>query len=154
MATQSSPQPIQSSKRVIILLIEDEVDVRQAIAELLVEHGYEVLAAANGREAIAVLDSGCRPSLILLDLMMPILNGWNVLDVLAGAGDLSAIPLVIMSAFENTARTIRHAQAFLPKPLKLASLLATVEKYAVADPVARATFQVALARQDIGSRAR
>ena len=58
-----------------ILLVEDDADIRDAIAYLLTDEGYEVACASNGREALSYLHDGLTPSLILLDMMMPGMDG-------------------------------------------------------------------------------
>jgi CheY-like chemotaxis protein len=113
-----------------ILLVEDDADVARGVTDLLEEHGYQVHCATDGAKAIGMLERGIRPSLILLDLMMPGMHGWAVLDKLASSKDLSRIPVVITTAFEHAARPIRQAVAVLRKPYSRESLLATVEKFA------------------------
>jgi CheY-like chemotaxis protein len=66
-----------------LLLIDDEEPMRRAVAALLAEDGHEVIAeAGDGREALALLAEGCDPDVILLDLQMPVMNGWEFLSAL------------------------------------------------------------------------
>jgi CheY-like chemotaxis protein len=132
MSTSTPPAcaPAFVPDRKIILLVEDDNEIRGVMADLLAEHGYEVRIARDGREAIGLLEQGPRPALILLDLMMPRMHGWAVLDALESSSDYAQIPVVITSANENSARAIDRATAYLPKPLHLATLLALVEEHA------------------------
>jgi CheY-like chemotaxis protein len=115
-----------------ILIIDDEDDIRDAIAELLEAEGYNVVVARDGSEAIAHLAAGAHGvSLILLDLMMPNIDGWTFRRQQLADPSTAAIPVVIMSA----AYDVRAAAAslavsdFLVKPIKLSSLLNVVQRY-------------------------
>ncbi len=83
-----------------ILLVEDDVDVREAIAEGLEDVGYHVMATANGREALDYLKTaaGGLPGLILLDLMMPTMDGWEFQEQMAREPTCAGIPVVVLSA--------------------------------------------------------
>lgn len=83
-----------------ILLIEDEPDLRETLKELLELVGFTVETAANGREGLHKLDSAGRPCLIMLDLMMPVMNGWQFLETLKNdpLHDRAGIPVVVVSA--------------------------------------------------------
>src|ERR1044071_1184503 len=64
----------------MILVVEDDSAIREVLTDVLESEGYQVLNAANGREAIQLLRSSTLPCLILLDLMMPVMNGWQFRD--------------------------------------------------------------------------
>src|SRR5688572_27353229 len=82
-----------------ILLVEDDNDVREAIAEGLEDAGYQVFAAENGQEALDYLGSAPQlPSLILLDLMMPTMDGWQFHEQLSHHPRCAHIPVVVLSA--------------------------------------------------------
>jgi CheY-like chemotaxis protein len=95
--------------------------------------GYDVVSASNGREALALLESGVTPSLILLDLMMPVMTGWEVLEALACSTNLSPIPVVVASgaSTEHRSRPIPHCRASILKPMSAQSLLSAVEEHAM-----------------------
>lgn len=112
-----------------ILLVEDDDDIRDAVAELLRDEGYEVHEVENGAEALAYLHQAERePSLILLDLMMPVLDGWQVIDRLRGQDRLLALPVVVMSAASPRTAPADVA-AFVRKPIDLDLLLGLVQRY-------------------------
>jgi CheY-like chemotaxis protein len=83
-----------------ILLIEDERDLRETLRDLLELTGFQVETAANGREGLHKLESAGNPCLILLDLMMPVMNGWQFLETLRKDPQpgRAAIPVVVVSA--------------------------------------------------------
>ena len=81
-----------------ILVVDDDADLRETLQVLLDDSGYGVTAVANGQAALDQLKAGARPSLILLDLMMPEMNGWQFLERAQADAVLDAIPVVIMTA--------------------------------------------------------
>jgi CheY-like chemotaxis protein len=84
-----------------ILLIDDDEHVVEALGELLVRKGYRVAIARDGQQALDYLRTNLVPSLILLDLLMPRMDGWEFLAKRARREQLSSIPVVIRSAAEN-----------------------------------------------------
>jgi CheY-like chemotaxis protein len=115
----------------LILVVEDDSAIREVLTDVLESEGYEVLNAANGREAIQLLQHSLPPCLILLDLMMPVMNGWQFRDVQRQDPLLAPVPVVVISAdsdLPSKAAAI-HANDFLKKPIELNRLLDTVEHY-------------------------
>src|SRR5262245_28252939 len=114
-----------------ILFIEDDHDIRAALTQILVEEGYAVDGASNGKEALDVLLNGSRPHLILLDLMMPIMNGWQFREVQRSHPALADIPVVLISATTNLKQSAAAigAVAFLRKPVALDDLLSAVDRW-------------------------
>ena len=90
-----------------VLLVEDEVAICKSLAESLQEEGFEVVAAANGREALDILRNGPRPSAILLDLRMPVMDGWDFRHDQLNDPSLRDIPVLIVSASGFSPETIR-----------------------------------------------
>jgi CheY-like chemotaxis protein len=109
-----------------VLVVDDDADIRETIAELLEDEGYSAVSAANGVEALRLLRAGFVPSLILLDLMMPLMDGYSCRAELRCDPVLSSITVVVITA----GATIRHHEldvaAICRKPLDLTSLLAIV----------------------------
>lgn len=101
------------------------------MAVALESEGYDVVSARDGREALDRLRGGDKPCLILLDLMMPVMNGWEFRDQQSHDPALSDIPVVVVSAFTDLPNrgTDLRADAYLSKPLHLSSLLETVGKF-------------------------
>jgi CheY-like chemotaxis protein len=114
-----------------ILVVDDDTAMRQTIVELLQEEGYTVTSASNGAEALARLEEGAEPSLILLDLTMPIMDGWSFREAQQSDPRLARIPTVVVSASHSAdAKTLERlsADAFLAKPFNLDRLIDTVER--------------------------
>ncbi len=116
-----------------ILIVEDETDIRDVLRQSLELEGYEVAAAANGREGLEWLRSNPLPALVLLDLLMPVMNGAELLSLVRGDEALRAVPVVVVSAFGSLAAGLTsETQGRLPKPLDLDQLLAVVARFASA----------------------
>ncbi|WP_437592432.1 response regulator [Sorangium sp. So ce1000] len=118
----------QHDRRDGVLIVDDDSGFRSVVEELLQAFGYEVVCAENGRVALDLLRRGLRPSIILLDLMMPELNGWEFLALMRQEPELAGIPVAILSGVDSLdakAATL-DACALLKKPLDLDTLLAVV----------------------------
>jgi CheY-like chemotaxis protein len=114
-----------------ILVVDDDADIRSTIADILGDAGYEVEAAANGRAALDLLKTSRAPALILLDLMMPELDGWAFMAALERElPQLAGVPVVIFSAHGDArqAATSLEVVGFVKKPIRLDELLAAVER--------------------------
>lgn len=85
-----------------ILIAEDNVDIRETLEDVLMNEGYSVATAANGKEALHRLSQLQAPTLILLDLMMPVMSGWEFLDAQKKNAVIAANPVVVMSAVKAT----------------------------------------------------
>ncbi|HJZ87078.1 MAG TPA: response regulator [Polyangia bacterium] len=111
-----------------VLLIEDDEDIRNAMRQVLELEGYVVVPAGNGREGLVALAQHGEPCVILLDLMMPVMNGWEFLAERAHQPQGANVPVVIVSAAGERARKT-PAVAHLGKPVNLTRLLDLVEQY-------------------------
>jgi CheY-like chemotaxis protein len=111
----------------VVLLVEDEVDLRTVIEELLLDEGFQVVCASDGVAALEWLEGGGRPSLVLLDFFMPRLSGAEFIARLRAAPALSTVPLVAMSGAE-----VKHEDltATLRKPFELFDLVDLVHQLA------------------------
>ena len=111
-----------------MLVVDDDPDILQTLALCLSTEGYRVLMAANGQEALRVLDRE-KPSVILLDLMMPVMDGWQFVAELEHRGRRD-VPLLILSAdrsVQGHAEQLR-ANGHLAKPFDLDELLGKVQQ--------------------------
>jgi CheY-like chemotaxis protein len=116
----------------MVMVVEDDCDVRDSLLEVLEDHAYAPLAASNGKEALDRLRArGQKPCVILLDVMMPVMDGWGFRAAQAQDSELSGIPVVVLTAHASAAETARemHAAGFLKKPITLDALLATIERH-------------------------
>jgi two-component system, chemotaxis family, chemotaxis protein CheY len=110
-----------------IMVVEDDADLQEALSEALQEEGYRVRSARNGREALQKLSSEeNRPNLIVLDLMMPMMNGWEFLHERSRHSGLSRIPVLVLTA-SSSARP-PQAAVVLRKPVQPAKLFETVRQ--------------------------
>ncbi len=115
-----------------VLVIEDDVTIRETVSEALQMEGYEVLTASDGEAALKVLKKFPNPCLVLLDMMMPIMDGWEFLDAIKRdrADQIATLPIVIVSAAgEKASRTAKDCHGFIKKPIDLELLLYTVKKF-------------------------
>jgi CheY-like chemotaxis protein len=115
-----------------ILLVDDDLSIRTALAEILEDEGYHVVGAANGQEALRYLQQQKdAPCLILLDLMMPIMNGWDFRREQQQDPQLASIPVVVISADNSVPQKAASlaATGYLQKPIDLERLIATVSQY-------------------------
>jgi len=112
-----------------VLVVEDEPDTLEAVAELLEGENVAVLRARHGLEALDLLEKGARPSLILLDLRMPVMDGWEFCRRLGADSRLAEIPVAIVTASASVDAPLRLRDAgFFVKPVNYVRLLALVER--------------------------
>jgi two-component system chemotaxis response regulator CheY len=110
-----------------ILVVDDDPSILAVVAQILDFEGYPVQTAADGAEALAAVDSQ-RPSLVLLDMRMPVLDGWGFAHALAVRGE--QLPIVVMTAAQDARRWAEEigAAGYLAKPFELPDLLGVVER--------------------------
>jgi CheY-like chemotaxis protein len=117
----------ESQKGRTVLVVDDDEDIRESLREVLEAEKYAVRTAADGKDALAVLAAATpRPSLILLDLMMPGMNGWELLKVLKADAGFAEIPVVVLSASHSR---VESATSVLRKPIALETLLTVVQTH-------------------------
>jgi CheY-like chemotaxis protein len=117
-----------------LMIVDDDDDLRDALADIMNAQGYEFAAFADGRAALAALEGGVTPFLILLDLMMPGMSGWEFRAAQLENPTLALIPVVVVTAAGNLsdgAGTLSSVEV-LYKPFALDILLPTVARYASA----------------------
>ena len=117
---------------ILVQIVEDDPSIRDAIHEVLEDHGYTLLAASNGKQALEQLrTTAVKPCLILLDVMMPVLDGWGFRAAQRGDPELSDIPVVVLTALPNGEQTARAmgAAGYLGKPVELEVLIKTIEAH-------------------------
>ena len=105
-----------------VLVVDDDEAVQALLREILVDDGHDVECASNGREACTLLERGSQPDLVLLDLMMPEVSGWEVLQTMGESPRLAPIPVVVLTAFD-TRDDLPEGRPALHKPVDAATLL-------------------------------
>ncbi len=108
-----------------ILIIEDDQAIAELLTDILADEGYTVHHAANGRDALTMLEQE-RPALILCDLMLPLLSGWEVCRWLQANPTYRSVPLILMSAGATVQQADCAYTAFVPKPFDVVLLLELV----------------------------
>ena len=112
-----------------ILVVDDDEMIQESIREVLVDEGYQVVLAQNGVEALARLRNGELPALILLDLMMPLMDGWQFRAEQKRDPALSRIPVVVITAAGSAVKSSIDADEFMTKPVRLEDLLEVVKRF-------------------------
>jgi CheY-like chemotaxis protein len=116
-----------------ILIVEDDSTIVDALSRFLDHEGYSITSARDGKEALDVLHQGVRPSVLLVDLMMPKMGGWDLIEHLKRDDSLSQIPVVVMSGYPRLFGPTKAREANLPfveKPFRLQDLLRTIRSVA------------------------
>jgi CheY-like chemotaxis protein len=109
-----------------VLVVDDDREVRESLGEVLEDRGYSVLCVANGRQALDML-AAFRPDLVLLDLFMPSVNGWDVLEAMKSDRQLRRIPVIVISS-SLQGRELDAAVRYVPKPFEADRLFAAMEQ--------------------------
>ena len=114
-----------------ILIVDDDPDIRAALVDVLSDSGYAVRAASNGREALEILRTGAPPRLVLLDLMMPVMDGLQFRQEQLADPALRDVPVVVISAGSNVAESARSlgVAGYLRKPIDLDRLLEVIARH-------------------------
>jgi CheY-like chemotaxis protein len=119
-----------------VLIVEDEDAIRELLIEVLTEEGYAAHGVENGAVALAYLAENAVPDLVLLDLMMPVVDGWTVLEVMRADPRWIHIPVIVVSASGQTfIRQAVGANAYVPKPVCLDRLVHVIRRLPMAGEV-------------------
>jgi chemosensory pili system protein ChpA (sensor histidine kinase/response regulator) len=112
-----------------VMVVEDDPELRTIYEEVLTEHGYDVLAARDGVEALERLDGGLVPCAVLLDLRMPRMTGWELADRMHADSRWSGVPLILCAAYYRIAEEAARvgARAWMQKPIDLSRLVGVIE---------------------------
>jgi CheY-like chemotaxis protein len=115
-----------------VLVVEDDGDVREALVFLLEQENMHAVGATDGQDALEKIQAGFDPDLILLDLMMPVMDGVRFLQIRIEDPRLKAIPVVVVSALQRMQVDPRelNVDAVLRKPVDPARVIETVRQYA------------------------
>ena len=113
-----------------VLVVDDDEMIQDSIREVLSDEGYDVVLAHNGVEALEKLRNGEQPFVILLDLMMPVMDGWQFRVEQKKDALLSKIPVIVITAAGSSVRGSIDADEFMTKPVRLDDLLEAVRRHA------------------------
>ena len=112
-----------------VLVVEDDEGLREMMAQLLTLEGSQTATVANGEEALAYLHRSAKPEVILLDLMMPVMDGWEFRRHQQADPGLAGVPVIVLSALDQARAANVEGSAFLKKPLDFDRLLDLVRQY-------------------------
>jgi len=116
-------------KSCTVFVVEDDVDTRDMVRRFLELEGFPVEVASNGKQALERLSAGVTPCVILLDLMMPIMDGWQFRRQQVQDQALADIPVIIVSAAGRDRIAEVQANDYLSKPVDLEQLLERITRY-------------------------
>lgn len=115
-----------------ILVVDDQGDARMLVANLLDNNGYQHEEAGNGQEALGKLQSGLRPDLILLDIIMPEMDGYGFLDAISLDSEIKEIPVVMLTALGQPGDVVKAlklgAADYCTKPIEPNDMLGTIKR--------------------------
>ncbi len=117
---ESAEERLREAPKCTVLVIDDDEGIRTALAEVLELFGYQVAVAADGQEGVELLEVGLEPNAIVLDLMMPRMDGWAFLSHIRGDPKFHDLPVVVTSAV--AAQSPEGADACLQKPFDVGQL--------------------------------
>jgi CheY-like chemotaxis protein len=129
MSEASKVTPAAGSGTSTILLVEDDIGAREALSDILREEGFRVATANNGQEALDYLHAEPRPCLILLDLVMPVMDGWEFREKQLQEDRFAAIPVLVLTATAGEGVRSIAPLDVLRKPVDFTALLARVERH-------------------------
>ena len=112
-----------------VFIIEDDLDTREMLGKFLELEGYRVETAANGRQALDRLADGATACVIVLDLMMPVMDGWQFRRRQVEDERLAKIPTIVVSAAGRERMAQISADAYLAKPIDMDELLTRVSEF-------------------------
>lgn len=111
-----------------VLILEDDQGIREMLRLTLELEGFKAHLAADGRQGLQLLSEIPRPDVILLDLMMPVMNGWEFVEELDKDKNFATVPIVVVSANETKAQAVRQDR-FLAKPIDIDALIEIVKHF-------------------------
>ena len=126
-----TPMTIARTGMRTVLIVEDDAGVRDVCTEALTDEGYAVYAAADGLAGLAQLD--CVPDVIVLDLVMPRMDGWEFMRRLREITGHERTPVLVLTASASSGASLAGAQAVLRKPFVLEALIRQVSDLASTD---------------------
>lgn len=113
-----------------VLIVEDNTDIREMLKMALEYRGYKVYEAENGQKGLEALSKLKAPCLILLDLMMPVMNGWEFMEALREDMTLLTIPIVVVTAYSEKANSLSDkTEGIIKKPIDLKKLYQSVDDW-------------------------
>lgn len=121
----------------LVLIVDDDADIREMMELILRGEGHQVVTAADGGEALSLLAKGLLPNVVVLDLMMPGMNGWDFRSRMLSDPRMAAIPTVVVTGDQTASRRSPELKAtILSKPFSVDDLLGAIAGTEPAQPTA------------------
>jgi len=121
--------PAAHAESEYVLVVEDNKELREGICEVLRLTGYQAVGAEHGEAALRHLSAGSKPCVILLDLMMPVMNGWKFHEEMRKKPNLAEVPVIVMTAANASDAQAISAVAVVHKPLRVDALIEMVREH-------------------------
>jgi CheY-like chemotaxis protein len=120
----------QQPARPLLLIVEDDLDLRESLALLFSTNSFEVKCAAHGQQALRKMSQGAVPDLVITDLSMPVMDGWQMRQEMLQNENLERVPVIVLSAQDGRrSRDLLQAVEYLRKPADSIALLKMVRAY-------------------------
>jgi CheY-like chemotaxis protein len=121
-----------------VLVVDDEKDIRDSLKQVLEFEGFEVLTASDGADALKLLNQVSRPAVIILDLMMPGMNGFEFIEVQQHTAGIDQVPVIVVSADPELRKKAPqlHANRVMRKPIAIDTLIKWIQDYSTKKPSA------------------
>jgi CheY-like chemotaxis protein len=113
----------------LILVVDDDDELRSVLEDTLSSKGYRTRTAANGRDALAYLRDGGQPDLMLLDLSMPEMDGWQLRHLVGGDARMGSFPIIVMTAAQDQTHGNLGVAEVIAKPFSLDQLLVVLRRH-------------------------
>ncbi|HYP90134.1 MAG TPA: response regulator [Polyangiaceae bacterium] len=126
--TERQPKPHAAANGCRVLVVDDDADNVGMLVDLLRVEGYSASSAENGAAALALLSEGFDPDLILTDLMMPVMSGWDFCESLKQAAHYRSIPIIVTCGLTPDQRGQLQVEAAFEKPIKVEPLLQKIKE--------------------------
>jgi CheY-like chemotaxis protein len=120
-----------------ILVVDDDADIREVLSEVLIESGHDVMTASNGLEGLQILRDGWSPCMVLLDLMMPVMDGYLFLEEARNDPALASIPITVITAGRQVDIQRLEGATLVAKPIRLPALMSLIAKSCGSPALAR-----------------
>jgi len=125
--------PASSLRERVVVVVEDDLDTRAGLQDVLEQHGYQVFATGDGQAALDRLRRPPRADLLILDLYMPGLSGFEIYQAVRDDAQLSSTPIIVVTAAPPTRRTGLQVAATIRKPIEVFELLFVVNQAVTAE---------------------
>ncbi len=126
--TIARPAQVAARRAPQLLIVDDSEDAQELFRLYLDGSGFDMIGARNGKHALDLLSGGYQPNLIIVDLLMPVMDGMELIESLRSDARLAHVPVLVVSAVDVPKRARLPQTRYLRKPFRNADLLANIEE--------------------------